>query len=109
MTRESVQSAAASGMTADQILAVLVQNSSHGVPQNVEFSIREWSKSVLRITTRRAFLLEAPTRASADQLMAIPDLKNVIQRRLSPTVIELDEDPTQAGIVKLLRDQGFYL
>lgn len=109
LTRESVQSGVAGGMNPDAILKLLTENSRYPVPQNVEYSIREWAKSVQRITTRRAFLLETSTRHAADAVAAIPELGPVIARRLSPTIIELNEDPTQAGIVKVLRDHGIYL
>lgn len=109
LTRESVQEAAAGGLTADEILETLDASSRHAVPDNVRFSIEEWCERVVRLEARRSHLLQAPDTASLDRLLEIADFAKLVRGRLSDTTVELAEDPTQSGIVALLRDRGFYL
>lgn len=109
ITRESVQESAAGGLTAKEILETLDASSRHPVPDNVRFSIEEWCDRVVRVEARRSHLLEAPDPEALDRLLGISEFSKLVRGRLGPTTVELEEDPSQAGIVSLLRDRGFYL
>lgn len=108
LTRESVQEAAAGGLTAAEILETLEGSSRHAIPDNVRFSIEEWCERVVRLEARRSHLLQAPDAEALDRLLEIADFAKIVRGRLSDTTVELGEDPTQAGIVAILRDRGFY-
>jgi hypothetical protein len=109
LTQESVQAGVAAGLDAESILLTLQENSSHEVPQNVEFSITEWAARVIQLEARRSWLIQAEDESDLNRLMETKELKSMDARRLSPLVVELGEDPTRAGIVEKLQERGFYL
>ncbi len=109
LTQESVQAGVAAGLDAESILLTLQENSSHAVPQNVEFSITEWAAKVIQLEARRSWLIQADEESDINRLMETKELKAMEARRLSPLVVELGEDPTRAGIVEKLQERGFYL
>ncbi len=109
LTQESVQAGVAAGLDAESILLTLQENSSHAVPQNVEFSITEWAAKVIQLEARRSWLIQADEESDLNRLMETKELKAMEARRLSPLVVELGEDPTRAGIVEKLQERGFYL
>lgn len=109
LTQESVQAGVAAGLDAESILAMLRENSSHPIPQNVEFSISEWASKVIQFVARRSWLIQAEEESDLNRLMETKEMKGLDATRLSPLVVELNEDPTRAGIVEKLQERGFYM
>ncbi|MCB9832353.1 MAG: helicase-associated domain-containing protein [Planctomycetes bacterium] len=109
LTRESVQEAAAAGLDAEDILALLDEHSRHSLPENVAFSVREWCERLVRIEARRAWVLEAAGKADIDRLLEIAELRDFVLRRLDDRIVEVAGDPSEAGIANLLRDRGIQL
>ncbi len=108
LTNESVQEAAASGMTAEEILAVLEEHTRHGIPENVAFSIRDWCDKLLHVTSRRLWVLESFTKEDMDRIVGLSEIKSMIVARLNDTMVEVNEDPKESGLANLLRDRGIY-
>jgi XPB/Ssl2-like helicase family protein len=109
LTRESVSQAIVSGMSADDMIRVLADNSRNRIPQNVEFSIRDWAGAVRFVSVRRAFLLEAEHPETIDRIMALPSIQPLVKLRVSPTVLALRERPDAAAAVQDLRNAGVYV
>ena len=109
ISKESIQAAAAAGLDDEDILSTLRDNSRHPIPQNVEYSIREWCRKVVRLAARRSYLVEGPDKATVDRILQVPEFDAIVARRLTSKIVELTEDPTRAGIVTALREQGIYL
>jgi hypothetical protein len=108
LSSESVQEAAASGMTADEILHVLEEHTRHGIPENVAFSIRDWCDKLVHVTSRRLWVLEANSAGEMDRIAGLAEIKPMIVGRLNDTMVEVNEDPKESGLVNLLRDRGIY-
>ncbi len=109
LTKESVQSAAARGLTAEEMLTTLEEASPHELPENVAYSMREWCRKLVRLQARRSWLIEAEDPKSLDRALKVPELKSLVVNRPTPHLVELSEDPAAAGVIPLLRDEGIYL
>ncbi len=109
LTREAVSQAVVGGMTADEMLRTLSENARNRLPQNVEFSIRDWASSVRFVTVRRAFLVEADSPETIDRILALPSIKPLVKLRVSDTVLALRDRPDNPAAVQELRNVGVYL
>jgi hypothetical protein len=107
--QRTVQEAVTSGMSAQEIVDVLVRHGRHDLPQNVDRSIREWAEKVRVLRSSRTLLLRAPDKKSLDAALKIRELKAIAAERLNDTTLELKEDPSTAKIAEALRAQGFFL
>jgi hypothetical protein len=59
LSKRSIQSALERGISFDDLIRFLADQSAHGVPQNVIASLREWAGQHGQVTLRRGVLLEA--------------------------------------------------
>jgi hypothetical protein len=68
LTKRSVQAALERGITSDDIVRFLHEQSRREPPQNVAASLREWAGQHGQVTLRRAVLLEAEDPALLEQI-----------------------------------------
>jgi len=68
LTKRSIQAALERGITFDDILRFLKEQSERELPQNVAVSLREWAGQHGQVTLRRGVLLEAEDAALLEQL-----------------------------------------
>lgn len=70
LTRASVTAAARRGADAEALLTLLGR-SPGGIPQNVAFSLREWTGSIVRAKASVEIVLRAPDTAAAERLAPV--------------------------------------
>lgn len=80
ITKHSIAKALQQGIEGKEIIAFLEKHSEGGMPQNVEFSIKEWSARFGNIRIRDAVILE-----TADEFL-LSEL--LISRRIAPLLEE---------------------
>jgi hypothetical protein len=68
LTKRSLQAALERGITFDEILRFLNEQSGRELPQNVVVSLREWAGQHGQVTLRRGVLLEAEEAALLEQI-----------------------------------------
>ena len=68
LTKRSVQTALERGITFDELLRFLHEQSGREPPQNVAVSLREWAGQHGQVTMRRGVLLEAEDAALLEQI-----------------------------------------
>jgi hypothetical protein len=68
LTKRSTQAALERGITFDDMLRFLHEQSRRELPQNVVVSLREWAGQHGQVTLRRGVLLEADTAALLEQI-----------------------------------------
>src|SRR4029078_5750473 len=68
LTQRSIQAALARGITFDELLRFLHEQSGHELPQNVSVSLREWAGQHGQVTLRRGVLLEADSAALLERI-----------------------------------------
>jgi hypothetical protein len=109
ITQQDIQSAVLCGVSPDFVLEFLQQHSRTPVPQNVAYSIRDWAANVQVAHSFGAVIVEAKDPRTLDLMMADPDVKAHVVRRLSPTAAIVDDKMTSKPLVARLRQHGIFL
>ena len=100
LTRNSLLRALEAGKNIEQIYQVLEQRSQKEVPQNVAYTLRDWTRLYKEVNVSQVLLLEVPSETLANEICASPKLKAFGLRRLAPCVIAVGSD---AGLQELRR------
>lgn len=88
LQRDSVVRGLARGHTGASILSILETASRASVPQNVRYSVEEWSRLYERIHLRNeATVLLADSPAQLQEWLAASSLAGLLGRQLSPTAV----------------------
>jgi hypothetical protein len=108
LTRGSVSRAIQMGLHTEQIQAILTQAVGGEIPQNVSYSLNEWERQARRVEIwPEATLLEVDEASTLDTLLAMPEMRNLFKRRLSPCLVEID--PLQLSMVQELLWKQYHL
>jgi len=109
LTRESVQRGVLRGISADEMIATLSENSRVPLSQNIEYSVRNWAASVHLARIQTLHILEFPTAALAETAMHLPEIAPVVERRLSPNVLVLRVAELEPEAEDALKELGVHL
>ncbi|MEZ4248201.1 MAG: helicase-associated domain-containing protein [Polyangiales bacterium] len=91
LTPKSVANAALLGLTIDDVLAALARVGPHGIPANVQDTVRDWVSTTASATVRPVYAVECPTADAADR--AARALGKSVLQRPTPTLLLVDADP----------------
>ena len=100
LTRTSVLRGSEAGTTIERMLHTLEERSQKGMPQNVEYTLRDWVKSFKGAKVSQVLLLEVSGEAVADELCTSPKLKSFGFQRLGPTMVFVSNS---VGVTELRR------
>ncbi|MBN1458751.1 MAG: helicase-associated domain-containing protein, partial [Armatimonadetes bacterium] len=109
ITKASVERAAADGLGAEDMLGLLRAHSRTELPQNVVFSIEGWARGVRLASLHELCLLETSDSATMDLICQLPELRNLVLKRITPTAAALTAHPGYDKAVSALRRLGVYL
>ncbi len=112
LTRRSIKRAVLSGLAIDDIISFLSMYSKEEVPDNVSYTIREWSEGVELIHRRQAVLLKSQTEDGMNRLVEVLEEHNVTHERVTPTVLFLTGSNAEKNFLKYkerLREEGLYI
>src|SRR5262249_6712554 len=109
LSRESVLQAAATGMSADDILETLASRSRTPIPQGVAYNVRDWAKGLRFVEVRTTCLLEAGDAETVERILALPGMDSLAARRVSERVIELSREPEDPALIEELRRLGVFV
>jgi len=105
ITRRSILTAAATGLTAEQALATLRQAAPKGVPDNVAREIASWFGQCRRVTLRPAVLVRCPDVETARRVLAAGGKSVTL---LTDTVVELHDPQAKPALLRKLREVGVF-
>lgn len=108
LTRPAALLAVDRGSSIEDLIKLLTERSRTGLPQNVEFTLRDWTRTYRRVHLEAATLLEVDDSTVLDQIMGSSRHKAKISRRLSPTAAVLEPGTSTETFVNALRRDGFY-
>ena len=108
-TKESIEAATAEGRSVDELLGWLAARARGPVPQNVAVSMTAWAAGVTFATLERGIVFRLEKSAILDAVLAIPAMKALVVRRLSPTEALLKDEPKDRRLLAALRGEGVYL
>jgi len=87
LTRDSVNRGVVCGMTGDEILRLLRRYSRTRLPENVEFSVREWSDGVELVRRQKVLLLRSMSVEGMGRLVEMLEKREIPHERLTDTAI----------------------
>jgi len=109
LTRESVQRGVLRGISAEEMVATLRENSRVPLSQNIEYSVRNWAASVHPARIQTLHVLEFPTAELAETAMHLPEVAPLVERRLSPNVLVLRVAELEPEAEDALKELGVHL
>jgi len=96
LTAASVWRSQAAGIKLEQILGFLRRISRDRVPPSAAQTLQAWGEWFRRVALRRATLLQTADEKTLDQLLARPELRELLGARLSPTLCLIAEEHVEA-------------
>ncbi len=107
LTRESILTAAAAGIRADDALNQLTQISSKPLPDNVRREVAGWFATTAMIQLRHTWIVEAPDEPTALRVLAAAGKE---ARQLTPTLLELPGAKSKkTELARKLKKQGVFI
>ncbi len=106
LSKKATQQAAAAGLDAQQVLAVLAQASAKPLPANVVRELTGWFAAIRRITIRVRMLVEAPDEATALRICAAAGSE---ARQVGPSLVVLPKTTRQGELLRKLSKLGILL
>jgi hypothetical protein len=106
LTRTSVLRGSESGKNIEQMLRTLTESSQKGMPQNVEYTLRDWVKSFKGAKISQVLLLEVSGEAVADELCTSPKLQSYGFQRLGPTMVMVSNSVSLTELRRALEKEN---
>lgn len=106
LTRNSVLRGLETGRNIEQIMQILEQHSQKELPQNVTYTLRDWTKLYKEVNISQVLLLDVPSEALANEIFASAKLKALGLRRLGPCVIAVNGDTNLQELRRALDKEG---
>ena len=106
ITKRSILTAAAAGITAEQTLEALRQCCSGELPPNVQREISGWFAQCHRVNLRSAVLIHCPDGETAARVQAVAGSKVT---PITDTILELHDPSAQAALLRKLREASIFV
>ncbi len=106
LTRQSVLRGLEAGRNIEQIIKILEEHSQKELPQNVVYTLRDWTKSYKEVTISQVLLLDVPSEAIANEICTSSKFSAYGLRRVGPCVIAVDSDTSLANLRRALDKEG---
>ncbi len=87
LTRTSLLRGMSAGVTIDTILTTLRSHSQKDLPQNVEYTLQDWSRGYKGARVSQVLLLEVSSEALADEICSAARFKALRPRRIGPLAV----------------------
>jgi hypothetical protein len=107
LTRNSVLRGMGAGKSIEQILQFLEEHSQKGVPQNVDYTLRDWTRLYKEARISQVFLIEVTSESLANEICMSPKLQELGLRRLGPSAIAARSDIGLQELRRALDKEGF--
>ena len=104
ITEKAVQRALAEGMFQSRILATLERNSRTPVPQNVIYSIRDWSRAAGLMVMDKSRVLRCENADVMKRFIQDPGTRPYIAKQVDESSVQLKKNHTPKRLRSLLRD-----
>jgi Helicase conserved C-terminal domain len=106
LTRNSLLRGLEAGKNIEQILQILERRSQKELPQNVVYTLRDWTRLYKEVNISQVLLLEAPSETLANEIFSSPKLKAFGLRRLAPCIIAVSSDVGLQELRRTLDKEG---
>jgi hypothetical protein len=106
LTRNSVLRGLEAGRNIEQIIKILEEHSQKELPQNVVYTLRDWTKSYKEVTISQVLLLDVPSEAIANEICSSPKLRAFGLRKIASCVIAADSGTNLSDLRRALDKEG---
>ncbi|HXL38521.1 MAG TPA: helicase-associated domain-containing protein [Ktedonobacteraceae bacterium] len=106
LTRNSVLRGVEAGRNIEQIIKILEEHSQKELPQNVVYTLRDWTKSYKEVTISQVLLLDVPSEAIANEICSSSKLSAFGLRKIAPCVIAADSGTNLPDLRRSLDKEG---
>jgi hypothetical protein len=107
ITRDTLLRGLAQGLTLDGVLEFLTAGSQKPLPQNVTYTLRDWSRQYKEATISTVTLLEVADEELASELCRSSKLTGLGLRRLGPCAIAVSGAASVREVRRLLEKIGY--
>ncbi len=109
LTRQSVLRGLEAGCNIEQIIKILEEHSQKELPQNVVYTLRDWTKSYKEVSISQVLLIDVPSEAIADEISSSSKFKALGLRRVGSCSIAVDSDTTLQKLRSALEKEGIFV
>jgi len=106
LTRNSVLRGLEAGRNIEQMLKILEEHSQKELPQNVVYTLRDWTKSYKEVTISQVLLLDVPSEAIANEICSSSKFSAFGLRKVAPCVIAVDSDTSLPNLRRAFEKEG---
>jgi XPB/Ssl2-like helicase family protein len=106
LTRNSALRGLESGRNIEQIIKILEEHSQKELPQNVLYTLRDWTKSYKEVTISQVLLIDVPSEAIANEICSSPKFKAFGLRKIAPCIIAADSSTSLSDLRRALDKEG---
>jgi hypothetical protein len=99
LTKASLLRGLAHGGTAEDLVRLLEDLSGQGLPQNIDYSLREWARGYQGTTLAQVFLLRATSRDVAQQIIQVLAEHRIQVQPLTDCLLAIESHLVREGIV----------
>ncbi len=109
LTQESVRRGVEAGWGVERVLQTLQGHSQKDLPQNVLYTLQDWSRLYKDATVSQVILLEVSSEAVADEICASPKFRSLELRRLGPCAMAIGNQVSLQVLRSTLEKDGVIL
>lgn len=106
LTRNSVLNSLKNGLTQEQIVQTLEKYSQKELPQNVVYTLGDWSGDYQEAKVSLVYLLEVSSEDCARRLCNLSELKKAHARQVAPCIVLVDSDLNPSSLKRLLTKEN---
>ena len=109
LTKASVLRGLQAGKNVEQILHTLQEHSQKELPQNVEYTLRDWTKTFKSANISQVLLFEVSSEDAGRILEVIPSLQELSVRQLAPCIFAVSGSVNLQTVRKELEKTGVFI
>ncbi|GAC1394389.1 MAG: hypothetical protein NVS4B11_32900 [Ktedonobacteraceae bacterium] len=109
LTKASVLRGLQAGKNVEQILHILQEHSQKELPQNVEYTVRDWTKAFKSARLSQVLLFEVSSEEAGQILAALPSLQELGVRQLVPCLFAVSGNVNLQAVRKELEKAGVFV
>lgn len=109
LTKASVTRGLNAGKNIEQILQTLQERSQNDIPQNVDYTLRDWTKTYKSVKLSQVLLFEVSSEDAGKLLSVIPSLENMGVRQVAPCIFTASGDVNLQALRKELEKVGVFV
>lgn len=106
LSKDSILFGMRRGWMREEVLSFFSELTGGKLSENVKYCLEEWCRKYGQITLRRIVLVECATPDLAEEITHVPELRGMLEQRLSEHCYAVSETNARA-VLRILRERGY--